>query len=78
MSNPKYFDLQLSGKEIDMLMKVLEFSRNTSSYLEKQELKEGTESGVRQMATVKEDSTMLLDILVASIQIGEPPGGVFH
>lgn len=73
-----YLMIQFTEEEIKTLIEILTFSKETCTYMEEQETLKGSESGVCAMKRIKEDSSILLDIIVASITIGEPPDGVYH
>jgi hypothetical protein len=73
-----YLAIQFTEEEVKSLIEILSFSKETCAFMEQQEAIKGSASGVRSMQRIKEDSIVLLDIITASVTIGEPPDGVYH
>jgi len=73
-----YLIVQFTENEIRTLIELLNFSKETCAFMEEQEVLKGSEGGVRSMKRFKEDSHVLLDIIISSMTIGEPPDGVYH
>jgi molybdenum cofactor biosynthesis enzyme len=71
-------NLQLSQLEVDVLLGLLRFSRQTADFLYQQEVSKGTAVGTAKMQQIMSDSKELIDIISMSIDIGEPPSDEIH
>jgi len=77
-NKPNGHEILFSVEEVTALLEILSFAKETCAFMEEQEVLKGSESGVTTMRRIKQDSSILLNIIIASVTIGEPTPGVFH
>jgi len=73
-----FCNIQLTEKEIQALLDVLKFANSAASIVAQQELTKGTPSGAVQMNRYANDSKVLMALIAASLQIGEPEPDQVH
>ena len=69
-----YLEVQLSQEEVTILMEVLNFSIMSAKMLAEQELVKGTYQGSNRMNAIAHQASKLLDIIIATAQIGSIDG----
>ena len=73
-----YVDFQFTTSEIQSLIEVLQFSTNAATLLSEHEMLKGTVQGAVKMNAVVQNSKQLLDIIIATAQLGPMPDDPMH
>lgn len=67
-----FCNIQLTENEIQALLDILKFASTAATVLAQQELTKGTSTGAITMNRYAGDSKVLMALIAASLQIGEP------